>query len=225
VIDNWNKPNLPIIIENIYTGLEINIDSSNLISLVKNLMDRSDYSLPSYGIISNTGEIEFKDTTRRVLLYNEVGLLTSDLVAVLKLKNTDNDYEENIGIMETADWNYNNYSRVVNVSLRDDLEEWQDIQVEGFSYNPKFPFEKWANGSMADVYMWLEERTPTKYNMFDFEELDSETRTILSNTKINYPLLNNGTLWQQWNKLCKVCGLYIYKDNNGRTVCRYTLGS
>ena len=107
------------------------------------------------------------------------------------------------------------------------MEEWQDIIVEGFNYDPREPFMVLTNGSMQDLYNWLQDpqRTPRKYNMLAFYELDEQTREILSNTKIQYPILENGNLWEQWTKLCQVCGLYIYKNIEGRTVCSYTYGS
>jgi hypothetical protein len=85
---------------------------------------------------------------------------------------------------------------------------------------------------MSNVYKWLQGqdengnyRTPEKYQMLSFEQLDEKTQNILENTTIDYPLLENGTLWEQWQKLCEVCGLYIYKNNEGKTVCTYTYGS
>jgi hypothetical protein len=61
--------------------------------------------------------------------------------------------------------------------------------------------------------------------MLQFEELDQKTQDILELTRVDYPLLEDGTLWEQWQKLCEVCGLYIYKNNEGKTVCTYTYGS
>jgi hypothetical protein len=58
-----------------------------------------------------------------------------------------------------------------------------------------------------------------------FYQLDTQTQEILKNTKIIYPLLEASTLWQQWNKLCQVCGLYIYKNGKGNIVCSYIYGS
>jgi hypothetical protein len=80
---------------------------------------------------------------------------------------------------------------------------------------------------MANLYVWLQDstRTPSKYKMLPFNELDENTRTILMNTRLSYPLLESGTLWEQWTKICEVCGLYIYKNNEGKTVCSYTYGS
>lgn len=231
-IDNWNTPNYPIVVLGIYVNITIDIDYRNLISLNRNITYRSDNKLPSYGIISNAGNLEFNDISGEIKDYAEQLILTTDLKVEIYLNNTLANVQERIGVFETRDWDYDNDNRSVSVSLKDDLEEWQDIQVEGINYDPRKPFEVIENGSMDNLYKWLQAqdengnyRTPLKYQMLSFNELDVKTQEILENTKINYPLLENGTLWQQWEKLCQVCGLYIYKNNEGKTVCSYTYGS
>ena len=78
---------------------------------------------------------------------------------------------------------------------------------------------------MADLYAWLQERTPAKYKMKALGFLDLETQMILQNTILTYPQFNDDTLWNQWDKLCKACGLYIYKLKNGETTCSYFYGA
>ena len=226
-IDNWNAPNYPLVITGIYVEISIDIDYRNLISLNRSITYRADNKLPSYGIISNIGNLEFNDLNGEIKDYAEQLLLTSDLKVVITLNNTLADKHEQIGIFETRDWDYDNENRSVSVSLKDDLEEWQDIQVQGFSYDPRNPSAVLTERTMANLYVWLQDsaRTPSKYEMLSFSQLDEKTRTILQNTTIDYPLLESGTLWQQWQKLCEVCGLYIYKNNEGKTVCTYTYGS
>jgi hypothetical protein len=231
-IDNWNTPLYPLVIMGIYVDISIDIDYRNLIALNRSINYRGENKLPSYGIISNTGNLEFNDLNGEIKDYAEQLLLTSDLKVVINLNNTLANTHEQVGIFETRDWDYDNDNRSVSVSLKDDLEEWQDIQAQGFDYDPRDRFKIIAYGKMSNVYKWLQGqdengnyRTPEKYQMLSFEELDEKTQNILENTTIDYPLLNDGTLWEQWQKLCEVCGLYIYKNNEGRTVCTYTYGS
>jgi hypothetical protein len=226
-IDNWNSPKYPLVITGIYVEISINIDYQNLISLNRSITYRGDNKLPSYGIISNTGNLEFNDLNGEVKDYAEQMLLTSDLKVEINLNNTLAKTHEQVGIFETRDWDYDNDNRSVSVSLKDDLEEWQDIQVQGFSYDPINPNTILREKTMANLYVWLQDskRTPSKYQMLSFEDLDEKTQNILKSTFIKYPLLENNNLWEQWNKLCQVCGLYIYKNNEGKTVCTYTYGS
>lgn len=227
IINSLNVPNYPLLISGIYMGEKIDINSRNLISLSTSIFDRSDYKLPSYGIISNVGNLEFNDNNEKIKNYAEDLILTSDLKVKITLNNTLTNKSEQVAVMETKEWTYDNDNKSVSVSLKDDLEEWQDIQVSGFNYDPRNPNAILTNRNMEDLYRWLqnESRTPSKYNMLDFDDLDSNTKSILTNTILNYPLLEDGTLWEQWTKLCEVCGLYIYKNNKGETVCSSTYGS
>ena len=61
--------------------------------------------------------------------------------------------------------------------------------------------------------------------MITFAELDDKTKLILNDTTIQYEILKDGSLWEQWRKLCEVCALYIYKNYEGKTICTYTYGS
>ena len=233
-INNWNAPLYPLVITGIYAEVNIDIDYHNLISISRSIFDRSDLKLPSFGIISNTGNIEFNDTNGEVLDYAEQLLLQSGLNCEIKLNNTLVDgASQTIGLFETDQWNYDNDSRVVSVSLKDDLEEWQEINVQGIDYDPRKPQSKPFSGLYA--YLW--ELTSNryyatrgitgkgKYNMLAPDELDIDTQMVLENTYIQYPLLERGSLWQQWTKLCQACQLHIYKNNDGVIVCRYNGGN
>lgn len=200
----------------------IEIDRRNMLSIESSTFDRSDFKLPSFGIISNTGRVEFNDTDGRVLQYAEALRLVKGLRCEITLSNTLVDgANELVGVYETDEWDYDNNSRVVSVSLKDDLEEWQDINVAEISYDPRYPEHK--------PFRWLYERlwslTKVNYSMQSFDELDDKTKAVLQYTYTQYPLLESGSLWQQWTKLCQVCQLHIYKNNNGVVVCRYNGGN
>ena len=204
---------------------ELDINKTNLISLNRNITYRSNINSPCYGIMSNKGNIEFKDIDGKVQDYADQLILTSDQKVEIYINNTLSKTTEQVGNFVTETWNYDVDNRIVSVNLKDDLEEWQDISVDGFEYDPRNPYEVLANGTMADLYKWLWNVTPSKYQMLLFDDLDEKTKQILNSAKINYPFLKIATLWRQWQKLCEVCGLYIYKNNKGKTVCIYTLGS
>jgi hypothetical protein len=223
-IDNWNNPTYPLIITGIYAELSIDIDRRNLISISRSIFDRSDLKLPSFGIISNTGNIEFNDTDGEIRDYAEQLLLQSGLSCEIKLNNTlVENASDTIGLFETDEWNYDNDNRVVSVSIKDDLEEWQDINVEGISYDPRViehkPF-KWLY-----EHLWTITTANGNYNMLAFDELDTDTQDILNYTYTRYPLLESCSLWTAWEKVCEVCQLHIYKNNDGVIVCRYNGGN
>ena len=221
-INDWNEPNKPLIIKGIYTEIVINIDHRNLMSIESSIYDRSDFKLPSFGIISNTGNIEFVDLDGEIRDYAEQLLLEKGLKCEIKLNNTlVEGASETVSVMETNEWDYDNDNRIVSVSLKDDLEEWQEINVDLINYDPRKrehkPF-KW-------LYEHLWEITAQNYTMLSFDDLDDETKNVLQTVYVEYPFLNAGTLWQQWTKLCEVCHLHIYKNNDGVVVCRYNGGN
>lgn len=228
---DWNAPNYPAVITGIYQQVTYEIDRRNLLGISSSIFDRGDYKLPSYGIISNSGSIEFVDYNREVLDCAEMGLLVGDLKAEITLNNTLNGKSETIAIMETEQWNYDNNNRSVSVSLKDDLVEWQDIYVEGITIDPRKIYDE----PLSYIYNYLWEITSNRtygskigkgnYNMLALEELDQDTQNVLNNVYTKYPLLDSGNLWQQWTKLCQVCQLHIYKDNQGIIVCRYNGGN
>ena len=221
-IDNWNTPNAPLVITGIYNEISIDIDRRNLIAISRSIFDRSDLKLPSFGIISNKGEIEFNDTNGEILDYANQLLLESGAACTIKLNNTlVKGASQTIAVMETDEWNYDSDSKVVSVSLKDDLQEWQEINVEAINYDPR----NLKHEPFSWLYKKLWEITKVNYDMLSLSKLDQETQDILNHTFMVYPLLESGTLWESWQKLCEVCQLHIYKDNNGRIVCKYNGGN
>lgn len=202
-------------------GKVILLNNKRIISISSKIFDRSDITRPSYGIISNTGELEFNDFNSEFLNYANQRLLTSDLPVSIFLNNTLYKTNQQIGKFQTRSWNYDNNNKRVSVSLKDDLEEWQDIPIVGISYNPIYN----ETLPMSYYYGYLYSKTPKKYQMSHFNELDPKTQSILTETKIEYEMLKDGNLWEQWRKICEVCALYIYKKREGKTICTYTYGS
>ena len=199
----------------------IEINRRNVVSIECSVFDRSDLKLPSFGIISNTGNIEFNDSDGRVLQYAENLKLVKGLRCEIMLTNSlVEGASELVGVYETDEWNYDGDSRLVSVSIKDDLEEWQDINVPAIDYD--------ARNNQSKPFSWLYEHlysiTVNNYNMLSFEQLDEPTKTVLQSIHIKYPLLKSASLWQQWNKLCQACQLHIYKDN-GIVKCRYNGGN
>ena len=205
-------------------GEEINIDQNNILSIDGSISARGDTKLPSYGIISNSGNLSFRDTNFKVLEYSQQQRLVEGLKTEIFVKNTLNQKTEKIGEYETKTWDYNNENFIVNVFFGDNITNWQNIQIEGINYNVRLvrhPFE-----NMAELYVWLREKTQNfNYNVIAYEDLDNQTKNILENTVINYPLLNEDNLWRQWTKICEVCGLYMYNGENGIIQCKYFLGA
>lgn len=202
-------------------GNEIIVNQKNLIGLDLSIFDRSDLKFPNFGIISNVGNLRINDIGGQILTYVESGLFGKGLKCEIFLNNTLMKNSKKIGVFETNELDYDNENFVFNVSIKDDLEEWQEINIEGINCDPSNP----TATPLSDIYTHLWEKTNANYPMKSLKELDDLTKSVLTNTYLKYPLLEKGTLWQQWTKLCQVSQLHIYKNNEGIVSCRYNGGN
>lgn len=204
-INNWNAPYYPLRIQSINT-FYIAINQDNLKRLSNTIFDRSNIELPSYGILSNTAELEFIDANEETLYYLNIERLTIDSLARMKINN------QNIGVFYVSEWNYDNDDKTVNVNLQDNLNDWQSYTVNNIYYNFKHPVTQ----PLRYFYDYL--KNISEQQGFEFAPLDTETEAILDNTVIQYVFLESDNLWNEWYKLCKASLLYIYKNNNNQVV-------
>lgn len=223
-ISNWNKPNSPLIITSIYADIGIEIDRNNLISFNSDIFDRGNIQRPSYGIISNSARLTFADFDEDALDLITQKILNSGVKVEAWLNNSDSNASEQICLMQTRELTYDNNNRQVDISLKDNLEEWQDISVPSLFYYDEDGTEL-PPIRAAQLYLVFLDFTPKKHNMLLFDELDNETQRILKNTVVKYSTFQKDTLWNDWQKLCELCLLHIYVDNNGRTICKYNGGN
>lgn len=220
VIDNWNTPNYPLRMQGIYIDLTIELNRRNLISIERSIFDRTDNEEPSYGIMSNDGDIEFSDLKGEIKDYAEMDLLQSGISVEIYINNTITKTSQLIGKFDSAEWKYDNDNRSVTVKIKDDLEEWQEINIPELKYIPTVS----QSMTLKEIYDWLYEQTPTEYNMLAFNELDDTTKGMLNNSVVQYPMLEMGTLWDGWDKLCQIAQAHIYKTNEGNTTFKYIDG-
>lgn len=215
-INDWNIPNSPIVITSIYANANIEIDERNLLSYESSIFDRANIDYPSYGIISNGGSISFSDYNEQVLDLITQKILHSGITIEIFLNNTLTEKSEQLAKLSIRELTYDNNNRAVDLQLKDDLEEWQEMSVEAIYYDPANPHTE--NFKWLYDYLW--EKTPSKHNMLPFDKLDEETQNVLLNTVIQYPLLESDSLWNEWDKLCQACHLHIYVNEVGQTVCK-----
>ena len=222
-IYDWNNPKSYLFIYGISSHLIdwTDIDYRVLTNCEVGIFDRGDTNKPNWGIYSNGGTLSFNDVHGIVEYFADNQLLTSGIPVDFFIKNTLTGKTQKVGKMYTSKWDYDSDNRTVNVAVKDDLEEWQDINVDGVRYNPKYPRAL----NLRYFYSYLHINTPSKYHMSSFYNLDETTQDILTNTYIKYPLLESGNLWQQWNKICKVAQGHIFKNTDGITMFVYNGGN
>lgn len=199
----------------------IEIDRNNLVSFNINITDRANTQYPSYGIVSNSANLVFSDLDQSVLDLITKRILHSGIQVDVWLNNTDSGTKEQVCSMVIRELSYDNDNRQVRLSLKDTLEGLQDISVEAIDYDPSNPKQQDA----VFFYEYLYSKTPSKYVMQSYNDLAPQTQIVLEETIIKYPLLESGTLWDSWQKLCELCLLHIYADNMGRTIVKYNNGN
>ena len=216
-IPDWTNSSSYLVISKLFylsDNVFIEINKNNIISLntTIDITDKTD--VPSWGIISSTGNLSYKDIDGKTLFYVESNLLKRGLPCKMFINNSlIKDKKQHITTKYVSKVEYDSDNFIANISLKDDLEEWQDITVKGLNYDP---LNK-RTSSAKHYYTYLYNNTPQKYLMYSFDELDNRTSNALETIIFNYLILYDGTLWQQWEKLCELCGACIYKDSNGKT--------
>lgn len=223
VISNWNKPNSPLVISGIYVGVKIEINRRNMTNLSRSISDRENLQTVSYGIISNKANIEFNDFSGEIPDYAEQNLLKDGLATTIYIENTLTKKKQEIGHFITREWQYDNDSKYCSVSLSDELIKWQEINVDSIDYYNE------ANAEPKNAHWFYDKlhyiTISNGFKMLSFDELDFPTKSILDYMIIKYPTLKSGTLWSQWQKLCELCHLHIYLNQNGIVGCYYNEGN
>lgn len=222
-INNWNKLNSPLIITSIYADLNIEIDRNNLVSFESDISSEANVNQPTYGIISNPANIVFNDFNEQVLDLITKKLLHSGIAVTAYLDNDMANAQEAVANMFIQSLSYDNNNRQVNIALKDNLEEWQKIIISPLEIDvTKIETQK---AKYYYDYLYNKSLELTNVKMLSFNQLDSLTRSILNNTTITYPILDQGTLWDNWNKLCELCLLHIHINNEGIAVVQYNNGN
>lgn len=215
-ISNWNAPYEPLIITGIYADIVIDIDTKNFVSFKSDLMDRESSSYPSYGIISNGASLDFADFDEQALDLIKQKILHSGITVTAWVENEEASTKEQLFEMEIRELTYDNNNKQVQLALKDNLEDMQNINVPAVEYDISSRESKTAQW----FYEYLFEKTNElgEYNILSFSELDEATKEILRTTVIEYPLLESENLWNSWDKLCQLCLLHMYIDKSNRVI-------
>lgn len=215
-ISDWSMPNYPLRIQGIYTGIKLYIDRRNMLSLSAPIKDRSDNEQPSYGIISNSGSLSLIDGTGEIKEYARMKLLKPDLDVQLTLEDTLTKKKQSIGKFKTYTWTYNNKNFEVDIELKDDLEQLQELKISKMllQQNPMTFFE---------IYTWIINKINEQTTAFTFI-IDNSTQDILSNIECELPYLENGNYWEQLTKLCNIAGIHVYENANKEVIVHSDFG-
>lgn len=214
-IDRWNKPNSPLIIRGIRTFFSVR---ENIKEVDFSGQDRQDISLPSWGICANSGNISLID---RLGFFSQAYTAQTPMSAKVFLGNqqiaTFNVTIENV-----------DEKKVVKMKLSDKVLAWQQQDFPRF-LNQVIP----SNGTgaktmseMLDIINIYASPTVKKEESHYYEGVDNEsTQNMLENIRVSVPqIIEEGSVWSAFVKLCESTGCYIYTDEYGQPKIYYDGG-
>ena len=186
--------------------------SNNLISIRYSGQDRSDTSLPSWGIKSNSGSLEMYDTDGTIERLSNQGLLANSEIKIYL--NIDNRKEQ-IGGFYVVGASKDRQTTKTKIEFQDVLMSWNQKQLSGYYYlyYPRTVYAK----DILDAIMQKAGQT--------LRYADIQTQLHLGNILIPIPTLSSGSLWALANKVCEVSACYIFCDSDRIPTIHYGGGT
>lgn len=206
-------------------GLFIELNQRNLLSIESSIFDRKDTSLPSWGIISNSGNISFVDSDGSIKALASNQELKSGMPITFFLNDTISNYSQSIGKFLTKKWDYNASTKEVNLSVADELISWQDTKLTSISYDLSQSKESQFLDGEQIYSRIISEMESIGYDITKFEELDDETINRLKLFTMPFFYIESESVWSVWSKFCVALQLHIYLNDIGKIVVKYNGGN
>ena len=205
----WNKPNRPFVVRGVQTFF--NIEAEELISIDFSGQSRSDISKPSWGIISNTGQIDFLDYLGVVAQLSKHNFLSGSFINIyLQTPNK----KEQIGGFFVDNAMRNEQNQKVQLFFSDVLKSWEEITVGEYFY----PYTKNII-SIKDVITEIVSKADVEL------ELPYKTRQYLNTFFVPFPKIEAGSVWAQVSKICEATACYVYCNHKGTPIIKYSRGT
>lgn len=189
----------------------------NLSSIEFSGQDRSDPSLPSWGIQSNSGSLEMYDADGIIITLKKQGILENSKINIyLNVGNR----KEQIGVFYVSDYESEKQSPKTTIKFKDGLELWTKKQLPYYVY----PYTEDSYGYTPIFASTLLDELRSKTNI-NIQYADKNTEDYLSKLQVNRPMLSSGSFWNQVNKICELSSCYICCDNMGVATIYYNGGA
>lgn len=199
IISNWNKPNRPLRIQGITTFIKFD---KEIISVNLGGQSKTDSSLPSWGIKSNSGDIELFDAYNVIENMSSKGFLEN---CCLNVYLDINNKKTQIGQFYISTANKSERKHQTRLEFQDVLISWQNIQM------PEIPFGQ----STISAYNFL--LSVMKKNRIVW---DANTESYLKKIVLSKPYLSAGSFWEMLNKICELSMSYIYCNREGTPIIK-----
>jgi hypothetical protein len=175
----------------------IEYDNSFINDISRNSQSVADNSeVFDYSALVQNGTMKLIDKDGSIAQLARQKILKDKLVIEIVLDN------KVVGKYISRKWNYVYGSKIVNITLSDTLENWDNI-----NYSRILTFN---NTTALDLYNEL-----VSISGETFQTLSSELSDYLDSITIKYCYLNIDTLRNQWNKLCQITQCVVFKNEVG----------
>jgi hypothetical protein len=198
-------------------GKPYDVNKRNMLSIDVNIVDRSDITMPSVGVISNRGTLRFVDYDGRIDQLVQTNALGESQKCEIYLYDSLAKASAFVGEFYASKWSYNPDNSEVSLTLEDDLIVWQNLEMPALDLSEP----KTAYDVFLDITNYIENNYPSRW-LF---AVDETATNIMNNYIIQNPYFEKGNLWNRLTKICEVCGLHIFKNYFKRVVVSYDFRS
>lgn len=196
----------PTIISGINIGVRYAVDKINMVDMDISQSDRPTNNKPIFGVISGTASLKVKDDGGELLGYVQNKTIGRNSPVEFIIKNSTANKQQSVAKMLISDLKYDVNNFNIDLELSDGLLELQETESNEIKMSTT-PITAKAVFERLKAYV-------TKYEF----AITANAETIMSSTTIKYPFLEQSKVWAAFDKLCNLCGLYMYMGADGKIV-------
>lgn len=201
-LEEWTRPEMPMVINSATLNLKLpfGVDYIKQLSLNDTAQNVEDPII--YGLVSNSGNLTFVDTT------GEIRDLFKQNINDFQIKLQFYCNQSSIGEFIGTEWQYNSDDNTVSCTLQDNLTILQDAKVDvGWGKVSNYQ-------TMLELFKVLKDKTKELTGL-EFEDIKPEFEQYLDKMKLTaYSLTEN--LWNIWNDFCLACMSVMLINQNGK---------
>ena len=196
----------PTIISGINIGVRYAVDKINMVDMDISQSDRPTKNKPIFGVMSGTASLKVKDDGGELLGYVQNKTIGRNSPVEFIIKNSTANKQQSVAKMLISDLKYDVNNFNIDLELSDGLLELQETESNEIKMSTT-PMTAKAVFERLKAYV-------TKYEF----AITANAETIMSSTTIKYPFLEQSKVWAAFDKLCNLCGLYMYMGADGKIV-------
>lgn len=196
----------PTIISGINIGVRYAVDKINMVDMDISQSDRPTNNKPIFGVMSGTASLKVKDDGGELLGYVQNKTIGRNSPVEFIIKNSAANKQQSVAKMLISDLKYDVNNFNIDLELSDGLLELQETESNEIKMSTT-PMTAKAVFERLKAYV-------TKYEF----AITANAETIMSSTTIKYPFLEQSKVWAAFDKLCNLCGLYMYMGADGKIV-------